>query len=381
MVTKTINISVPDLQPVIWKKLVRIRQTNRVGSAYLFTGPPGCGKEAVAIAFAKLLNCESLSDTYCGSCPSCRLFATLQHEHLKLVVPLPTGKSSGDNKGSVLDNLPQSSVDLLTAAIQEKAKNPFHKIMIPKANRIRIDSIRELRKTLYLKSQVSGQKVVLIFDAHLLSAGQGEAANALLKILEEPPDRTTLVLVTDHKADLLPTIVSRCQQVDFPPLETAVVRNVLEQYMETEQAQFIAGLAQGDMHRALSLSRRATEELLSIMRKSALAVVRADGFQWREFVSGLSRLATSNPDEYIFNLYLLQLWFKSAYRLRIGLADELHLEGLLNDLRTFNEGYPNADLNRIGEQLEDAITALAQNRYLPLTLINLLIGIQRSLRK
>ncbi|NOZ03000.1 MAG: DNA polymerase III subunit [FCB group bacterium] len=380
MVTKEINISVPDLQPVIWKKLARVRQTNRVGSAYLFTGPPGCGKEALAIAFAKLLNCESPSDTYCGSCPSCHRFATLQHEHLKLVVPLPAAKSTTD-KGSVLDKLSQSSVDFLTKAIQEKARNPFHKIMVPKASRIRIDSIRELRKTLYFKSQVAGQKMVLIFDAHLLSAGQGEAANALLKILEEPPDRTTLVLVTDHKADLLPTIVSRCQQVDFPPLETAVVRQVLEQQMEADQAKFIAGLAQGDMHRALSLSQRATEELLSMMKNLALAVVRADGAEWRKFVSNLSRLATSNPDEYIFNLYLLQLWFKSAYRLRIGLEDELHLESLLGDLHSFNTGYPNADLHRVGEQLEEAITAMARNHYLPLTLINLLIGIQRSLSK
>ena len=85
----------------------------------------------------------------------------------------------------------------------------FYKIQIPKANRILIRSIRDLRKTLYLKEDNVGRKMVLFFDAHLLSAGQGEAENALLKILEEPPKNTTLLLVSDHKELLLSTILSR----------------------------------------------------------------------------------------------------------------------------------------------------------------------------
>ena len=115
----------------------------------------------------------------------------------------------------------KGDIDLLTESIQNKSKDPFYKISIPRASRILIQSIRELRKSLYLKGSPSGRKLVIIFDAHLLSVGQGEAANALLKILEEPPENTTLILVTDHQSLLLPTILSRCQLIQFPPLSDA----------------------------------------------------------------------------------------------------------------------------------------------------------------
>jgi len=69
----------------------------------------------------------------------------------------------------------------------------------------------------------------LIFDAHYLSIGDGASANALLKILEEPPGKTTFILVTDHKSILLPTIQSRCQQIDFPPLSDEKLNPILNQ--------------------------------------------------------------------------------------------------------------------------------------------------------
>ena len=82
--------------------------------------------------------------------------------------------------------------------LKKNRKIRFIKSRIPHANRILIQSIRVLRRTLYLKTQNSGRKVVLVFDAHLLNSGQGETANAFLKILEEPPLNTTIILVTDY---------------------------------------------------------------------------------------------------------------------------------------------------------------------------------------
>jgi DNA polymerase-3 subunit delta' len=367
-----------ELQPLIWKRLARIHRMQRVGSAYLFSGPPGSGKEPLAIAFAQLLNCEQPEETPCGACGSCVRFRTLQHEHLKLVVPLPTGKASGDG-GDVLQSLTKPDLKELMEAIQEKARQPFYKIRLSRASRIRIDSIRELRHTLYLKMQNPGHKVVLIFDAHLLSAGQGEAANALLKILEEPPDHTTLILVTDHKADLLPTILSRCQQIDFPPLKTRVVEAVLAEELERDQAAFIAGVAHGDMHRALSLAQRAPGEVADTMRDLIHTVLNPRSETWRRFVVDHTRLAKTDPEEYRFRLYLLQLWFRGAYRLRRGLPDELHQDGFREEMQTLNEHYPRADFVKINTILEEGMEALAQNRYLPLTLINLLISIQHGL--
>ena len=103
----------------------------------------------------------------------------LQHEKINLVFPLPAmKKKSVDN----MAEFEKGNVDIITDNIKKKASNPFHKIQLPNANRILIQSIRVLRKTLYLKTQNDGRKMVLVFDAHLLNSGQGEAANAFLKI-------------------------------------------------------------------------------------------------------------------------------------------------------------------------------------------------------
>ena len=174
-----------EIQPTIWDRLKRAKTNDRIGSAYLFSGRRGCGKEWVAIEFSKLLNCERTGENACNECSSCIKFESLQHTNLKLIVPLP-GSDKSTQSINPLDALKREELVYLTDAIAEKGKNPLSKIKVPRARRITINAIRDLRKTIFLKSQSSGRKMVLIFDAHLLSEGVGESANALLKILEEP---------------------------------------------------------------------------------------------------------------------------------------------------------------------------------------------------
>ena len=95
----------------------------------------------------------------------------------------------------------------------------------------------------------------MIFDAHLLSEGMGESANALLKILEEPPENTTLILVTDSKNALLPTVISRCQNIHFPNLRKDCVKSILiEKGFDDQQATEITFIARGDIHLAIDLA-------------------------------------------------------------------------------------------------------------------------------
>ena len=136
----------------------------------------------------------------------------LQHEKLKIIIPLPTPKTSKDDYNSLI-------TDEYIEAINKKSLEPFYKIIIPKSKRILIQSIRHIKKTLYLTQNNSGMNIVVIFDSELLCEGQGESGNARLKILEEPPENTTIILVSDHKKMLFETIISRCQSVNVPPLQ------------------------------------------------------------------------------------------------------------------------------------------------------------------
>ena len=191
-----------------WEKLSNISNSDKIGSAYLFNGPIGCGKEGLSLKFAQLINCKSHSNNICHECDSCLKFNTLQHEQLNIIVPLPTPKTPNS-----ADIIPKEYF----SALDEKARDPFHKIALSKATRILIQSIRDLKKKLYFKHEKgSGRSFVIIFNSELLCAGQGESGNALLKLLEEPPDNTTFILVTDHKKMLFETIISRCQNIDIP---------------------------------------------------------------------------------------------------------------------------------------------------------------------
>ena len=369
------------LQPRIWERLHGIITKGRIGSAYLFSGPAGCGKEGIAIAFSAGLNCEKKPKGPCDSCGSCRRFRTLQHEHLTFIVPLPgSASTAAGGKGQLKKD--RENVRLFQEAIQEKAMNPFFKIAFPKAKQILISSIRDLRKTLYLKSYIQGRKTVLIFDAHLLSIGQGAAGNALLKILEEPPNNTTLILVTDYKEQLLPTLSSRCQQVDFPPLDPEVMTLYLEKMgISSELVPIVTEISQGNMHRAYSLLDKSTEDILVMIKDMVVSIFTEDGSNWRQFINEYSQLALNDPQEFTFKFHLLQLWLRSAYRGKLGLFSNVSLVGLDEGSLSFVQKLREIDFLRIDTYLEEILTGMTRNLNTSIALTNLLIKLHREMNE
>ena len=367
-------------QARVWERLSQIRISKQVGGAYLFSGPVGCGKESLAIRFAQLLNCETSSEKPCDTCPSCQRFRQLQHEKLKLIFPLPAVRKKKDDGSGTSSTIGKGDMELVTEAIAKKAEDHFHKIKIPKSSRILIQSIRELRKTLYLKSEPSGRKIVLIFDAHLLSVGIGEAANALLKILEEPPENTTLILVTDHVELLLPTILSRCQRVGIPRLNDIFIQDWLQMKMvKDSEIQLLAGLSQGNIHQARFLISQPIGDLLKLVNGLVKMISNDNPDHWRKFTQTYSRLAHQDSATLSFHFMMLKIWFRSANRLARRVDDILHETSFKPGMERLISTNPNADFSAITFELEDAILSIPMNLYMPLILTNLLLRIQKHL--
>ena len=374
------NLDIFSAQPRVWERLSQIRISKQVGGAYLFSGPVGCGKESLAIRFAQLLNCETSSEKPCDTCPSCQRFRQLQHEKLKLIFPLPAVRKKKDDGSGTSSTIGKGDMELVTEAIAKKAEDHFHKIKIPKSSRILIQSIRELRKTLYLKSEPSGRKIVLIFDAHLLSVGMGEAANALLKILEEPPENTTLILVTDHVELLLPTILSRCQRVGIPRLNDIFIRDWLQMKMvKDSEIQLLAGLSQGNIHQARFLISQPIGDLLKLVNGLVKMITNDNPDHWRKFTQTYSRLARQDSATLSFHFMMLKIWFRSANRLARRVDDILHETSFKPGMERLISTNPNADFSAITFELEDAILSIPMNLYMPLILTNLLLRIQKHL--
>jgi len=197
-----------------WDFLTKLKQKGRIPNALLFHGDEGIGKEATAIEFAAYVNCQTGKEVACGECSSCSKIKTNNYEYVDYIFPLPRGKITS-KKDSITKSFTEKTLLEYNFELKEKLDNPFHEISISGANTILINSIRDVKKKLFRATDQNIQKVVIIFEAEKLCYPNQEAANSLLKILEEPPDNSTFILVSSKSNLLLDTIKSRCIEVFY----------------------------------------------------------------------------------------------------------------------------------------------------------------------
>jgi DNA polymerase-3 subunit delta' len=188
-------------QDSVWERLFARR--DRLPHALLLRGKQGIGKVAFAEALVQGLLCEATRGQPCGSCPSCAWFDQGTHPDFRRVEPE-------------------------AAAEKPEGEEGFERKTTSRPSRqITVDQVRALADFVNVSSHRGGYKVVLLHPAESLNVN---AANALLKTLEEPPPRTLLVLVTHHLRRVLPTIISRCEQVAMPvPEASQAERWLMEQ--------------------------------------------------------------------------------------------------------------------------------------------------------
>ncbi len=204
----------------------------RLPHALLFAGPDGVGKRLLALALVAWVQCEAGGDDACAQCASCRQLAAGTHPDLQLVCVAPGKKEIG------------------------------------------IDRIRGVKHFMQLQPMRGKAKVAIVDEAHLLTIA---AQNALLKVLEEPPARSFLLLISSNPEALLPTVRSRCQRLQFGPLPVDTVVDIIASRSDVDPrlARELAVLAEGSPGRALMLAACLAGESYEEWRQRVAALEQA----------------------------------------------------------------------------------------------------------
>ncbi len=331
-------------------------ESSKIPHALLFSGAEGVGKDYHAISFAQTLvklasgnKSESLT----------KQIAQLNEPYVKYIFPLPRGKGETDSS-SPTEKLSSEDIDTIRGQLALKVENPYHKISIPKANNIKINSIRNIKKFLALDYSEITKRFVIISEAHLMNE---EAQNALLKNLEEPPEDVIFILCTSQVTKLRQTITSRCWKVNFDPLSEQELAEILKNYFQIESKviEAVVPFADGSVQTALQL----IEMDIFLLKEKTISVLRYS--LGRKFNSAFEELNTMLSDpfyqKYKIIVKMMITWLNDLIKHRYNMK-EFFYNDYKETLDKFNSKFPNTELNDIAIKL-DHLSSLTRNNINP----------------
>ena len=370
------------LNKKIWEHFYNAFDNGRLPHALLLHGSQGVGKEAHAMELAALLNCNNLQNKGpCGNCSSCNKTKSFKHENVKLVLPFPRGgiSSSKDSPLKAFKNEKafQDYLDLL----KEKSDDPYLQMRVPNANTILINSIRDLKQDVLKSTINNGWKVVMIFQAEKLCVPSPAAAHALLKILEEPPDQTIMILVSSNPNMILDTIRSRCQHFHFPPIPNQIIQSRLEEKGQaSDQAAIISRISNGN----ITLSRELALNYEDLMKKVYVLLnscFSKDPSIWEKCIEILSTL--KRKDIYLLEqlFYLTILFFRDLhYYASTGVVDDIIYKNHVDKIKKLCQSNPNGDWQTCIQHIENTRNYILRNGNMSLMTINMIIDMQMSIQ-
>ena len=343
-------------QERVKKTLSNFLKSGTIPHAFLFSGIAGVGKENAAIKFV-----QSIVQNANGkeSEKSSRLIELLSEPYAKFIFPLPRGKNETDTSLPT-EKLSPDELELVREQIEIKVANHFHKVSIPKANSIKINSIRDIKKFLSLNYNDVGYRLVLISDAHLMN---DEAQNALLKNLEEPPEKVIFILTTSNVSKLRQTIISRCWRINFDPLTEDDIILILTEYFKLDRtkAEEVAPFSMGSVQSALNLIdlniQNLKEKIISVLRYSF----------GRKFNSAFDELNLILSDQSATNypiiVGMIIAWINDLQKHRLNIERFFYKDNI-DTLEKFNSKFPDVNLSDITIRL-DKLSGLPRNNINP----------------
>jgi DNA polymerase-3 subunit delta' len=358
----------------------------RIAHAQLFVGPEGSGTLPMALAYAQYILCSNVNGENTGGNSSCNLkFKNVSHPDLHFAFPVTTSdkvKSKPISKyyleewRQLIDQQPYGNLF------------DWYKLLgvDNKQGQIGVDEALQIVKSLALKSYEGGHKVMLIWMAEKMNTA---AANKLLKLIEEPPEKTVFILIAEDEEQIISTIRSRCQILHFPPLaEDAIVEALVKKYhIEQSVATKIAHQANGNYNKACDLIYQDSEDIQfeawfilwvrSAFKAKGNKSAIHDLISWSEEIAKTGRETQKKFLRFCLN------YFRQALLLNYKANELVYLEPKSENfkLEKFAPFIHDSNIIEIFSELQDAIYHIERNGNSKIILTDLSIKLTRLLHK
>ncbi len=370
-------------QETLKRKLADNIDQGRISHAQLFTGEAGVGTLPLAIAYAQYLNCTNRHDgDSCGECPNCRQIAELAHPDLHFVFPVnKQGKKSGEVVLSqhfmplwreIMDN----TGGYFTREQWEERLNLGKTLQ----GIISAKEADEIIRRLSFKSFESEYKIVIIWQAETMN---DEAANKILKILEEPWEKTLFLLITERADRLLRTITSRTQEVSVPKIDTASLQSIASGVADDVQRQNMARLASGNLIEMRRLAggeedaaRKESFDLFCRLMRLSYNDKHLELIEWADDVASLSREQQRSLLHHSARL------LRESYMLHAGLGRISYLWG--EEAAFCNKFAPyigNQNVEFILGEIESALRQINQNGNARIVFTHFALAVSKTINR
>lgn len=358
----------------------------RISHAQLFVGPEGSGTLPLAIAYAQYILCVNTKGENSGGNESCNLkFKNISHPDLHFAFPVATNDK--------VKSHPVSSY-FMEEWRQLLKEQPYGNLfdwyqvlgVDNKQGQIGVDEAQDIVKSLSLKSYEGGYKIMLIWMAEKMNTS---AANKLLKLIEEPPNKTVFILIAEDEEQIISTIRSRCQILHFPPLAEVVIKNALikNYQLEASIATKIAHQANGNYNKACDLVYQDSEDIQfeewfvfwirSAFKAKGNKSAIHDLISWSEEIA-----KTGRETQKQFLLFCID-FFRQALLYNYNATELVFIETKTKNFKLENFApYVNeANILDISDELQNAIYHIERNGNAKIILTDLSIKLTRLLHK
>ncbi|RZJ67954.1 MAG: DNA polymerase III subunit delta' [Flavobacterium sp.] len=366
--------------------LVKSAASGRIPHAQLFVGPEGSGTLAMAVAYAQFILCNNSGDENSGGNDACNLkFEHFQHPDLHFVYPTVTTEDV-KTKPKSLDFL-QEWREFMKTNMYGSLFDWYKMLGVKnKQGEIRVEDAQEIVKALSLKAYEGGYKVMIVWMADKLNIA---ASNKILKLLEEPEPKTVFILITENEEDILQTIRSRCQMLQFNALPEQVIADALvsRENMVPRDALRMARQAQGNFNKALHLKHEDSEDtpfeewfvmwVRAAFRAKGNAAAINDLIQWSEQIASLGRETQKKFLSFCIDM------FRQALLLNYQATPLVYFEPKVDKfkLENFAAFVNDKNINEIFSELSDSIYHIERNGNAKIILTDLSIKLTRLIHK